>query len=183
MVGKLKQLLYSDASLLRKFASGDASAFEVLYQRHKDALFHFLYCSLPLAAIVEEIAQDTWVTVIEQAQRYEAKASFRSWLFTIGRNRLIDHQRRKVNTAPRSDENTLLMQTSNELSAEDQTLLQELIAALDKLPAEQRETFLLQQEGFSNKEIAEVTGVGTETVKSRLRYARSATRERMGAAS
>jgi len=168
-VGKLKQLLYSDASLLRKFASGDASAFEVLYQRHKDALFHFLYCSLPLSAIVEEIAQDTWVTVIEQAQRYEATASFRSWLFTIGRNRLIDHQRRKVNTAPRSDENTLLMQTSND--------------ALDKLPAEQRETFLLQQEGFSNKEIAEVTGVGTETVKSRLRYARSATRERMGAAS
>lgn len=179
-MGKLKQLLYSDASLLRKFASGDASAFDMLYHRHKDALFHFLYCSQPNTSVVEEITQESWIIVIEQAAKYEPRAAFRTWLFTIARNRLIDHQRRRANSAPRADESVLQLRSTNELSAEDQTLLRELINALDKLPREQRDTFLLQQQGFSHREIADITGVGTETVKSRLRYARNTTRERMG---
>jgi len=179
VVGKLKQLLYSDASLLRKYAAGDAAAFSMLYHRHKDALFHFLYCSLPNAAIVEEIAQDSWIAVIEQAANFQQRAAFRSWLFTIARNRLIDHQRRKANTAPTVDDGELQSLPATELTAEDQALLHELVAALEALPDEQRETFLLQQEGFSNREIANITGVGTETVKSRLRYARQSTRARM----
>ncbi|OED39925.1 hypothetical protein AB833_13570 [Chromatiales bacterium (ex Bugula neritina AB1)] len=179
----MQQLLYSDASLLRKYARGDAAAFEMLYRRHKDALFHFLHCSLPNAAIVEEIAQDSWVKVIEQAPHYKSTAAFRTWLFTIARNRLIDHQRRKINNTPQTDDSILQQRSSDDLPAEDQALLRELLDALELLPAEQRDSFLLQQQGFSNKEIAEITGVGTETVKSRLRYARSATRERMGATS
>lgn len=182
-MGKLQQLLYSDASLLRKFALGDASAFTTLYHRHKDALFHFLFCNLPNTAIVEEIAQESWIVVIEQAAKFEERAAFRTWLFTIARNRLIDHQRRKANTAATVDESALQSLPDTHLSAEDQTLLQELLRALEALPSEQRETFLLQQEGFSNQEIADITGVGKETVKSRLRYARQSTRERMEVAS
>ncbi len=138
---------------------------------------------MPNAAIVEEIAQDTWITVIEQAPTYKPLAAFRTWLFTIGRNRLIDHQRRKVNNQPALDDSLLEQHRSTDMTAEDQTLLAELIVALDELPAEQRDTFLLQQQGFSNKEIANITDVGPETVKSRLRYAKSTTRKRMGALS
>jgi len=65
------------------------------------------------------------------------------------------------------------------MNAEDRILLQQLLAALAELPDEQRMTFVLQQEGFSHREIADITGVGSETVKSRLRYAKSATRARM----
>jgi len=65
------------------------------------------------------------------------------------------------------------------LSAEDRILFEQLLVALAELPEDQRMTFVLQQEGFSHREIADITGVGSETVKSRLRYAKSATRARM----
>ena len=180
MVGKLKQLVYSDVSLLRQYASGDTAAFDMLYNRHKDALFNFLFRSLPNYAIVEEIAQETWLVVIQQAAAYKPEAAFRTWLFTVARNRLIDHQRRRVNNAPNADDEVVEAIRSQDLSAEDQTLLRQLLSALDKLPNDQREAFILQQEGFSNRQIAQITGVGGETVKSRLRYAKTATRARMG---
>jgi RNA polymerase sigma-70 factor (ECF subfamily) len=182
-VGKLQQLLFSDVSLLRKYAGGDTAAFDMLFRRHKDALFNFLFRSLPNHAIVEEIAQETWLTVIQQAAAYKPDAAFRTWLFTIARNKLIDHQRRRINTTPNADDELLAAIRSQDLPAEDQALLRELLDALDKLPNDQREAFVLQQEGFSNKQIARITGVGDETVKSRLRYAKTATRSRMGVAS
>ncbi len=183
MVGKLQQLLFSDVSLLRKYAGGDTAAFDTLYLRHKDALFNFLFRSLPNTAIVEEIAQETWLAVIQRAASYQPDAAFRTWLFTIARNKLIDHQRRRTNQNVNLDQEQLDAIKSQDLSAEDQTLLRQLLGALDELPSDQREAFILQQEGFSNRQIAEITGVGGETVKSRLRYARASTRVRMGASS
>ena len=64
----------SDESLMLAYQRGDAGAFESLYQRHKDPLFGFLYRSCPRAAIVEELAQETWKAVIKAAQRYQADA-------------------------------------------------------------------------------------------------------------
>jgi len=62
---------------------------------------------------------------------------------------------------------------------EKNLLVSQLLSALDSLPAEQREAFILQQEGFTAREIAEITGVTKEAVKSRLRYAKSTTRARL----
>lgn len=182
-MGKLKRLLYSDVSLLRKYASGDTTAFETLYQRHKDALFNFLFRSFPHRAIVEEIAQEVWLRVIQQAASYQPDAAFRTWLYTIARNKLIDHQRRSANNMPSAADDQIAALHSTETAAEDHALLHQLLSALDLLPPDQREAFILHQEGFSNRQIAEITGVGGETVKSRLRYARSATRARMGVSS
>ena len=55
-----------------------------------------------------------------------------------------------------------------------------LMAAIGELPAEQRDALLLQEQGFSLEDIAQITGAPTETVKSRLRYARRQLREQLG---
>lgn len=176
----LKYALRSDVMLLGAYAKGEMAAFEALYHRHKDGLYNFLYRSLSRHAVAEEIAQEVWLGVIAQADKFQpTEAAFRTWLYRIGRNKVIDYQRKRSNQAhvPLDTQDDLL--PANELSVEDNFLLRQLMVALDELPVEQRETFVLQQEGFSNREIAQITGVGSETVKSRLRYAKTATRQRM----
>ena len=162
------------------YGAGDSTAFETLYERHKNGLYNFILRSLASPAVAEEVAQDVWMAVIDNTSRFEpGKAAFRTWLYRIASNKVADFFRRKVNQP--GD----MLDTHNEqfaatgLSAEDRILFNQLLSALSELPEDQRMTFVLQQEGFSHREIAEITGVGSETVKSRLRYARTATRARM----
>jgi RNA polymerase sigma-70 factor (ECF subfamily) len=173
--------LKSDESLMLAYQKGDADAFEYLYRRHKDSLFAFLYRSCPRAAIVEELAQETWMAVIKAAVRYQPTARFRTWLYQIAHNRLVDFWRRPDNK--HSDLESAPEPASVAEAGEDhEALHSRLMIAIGQLPLEQRDALLLQEQGFSQKEIAEITGAGEETIKSRLRYARNALRERLGGA-
>lgn len=168
----------SDISLLRAYGRGNYRAFEKLYGRHKDALFNYIFRSMAQYAIAEELAQDVWVSVLDKAATFESgDATFRTWLFTIARNKVIDHQRRRINHE--HTDVTDLEIPERLLHHEGQLQLHELFAAMDQLPPEQRETFILQQEGFSHREISSITGVGRETVKSRLRYAKDSLRTQL----
>ncbi len=174
----LKYALRSDVSLLRAYANGEMAAFEILYQRHKDGLYNFLYRNLARHAVAEEIAQEVWIAVISQAGKFEQReAAFRTWLYQIGRNKVIDYHRKKSNQIHTEIDEQDDSLPANQLSVEDNLLLSQLMELLGELPDEQRQTFLLQQEGFSTREISKITGVGSETVKSRLRYAKKATRQ------
>lgn len=179
---KLQRLLKSDgdSSLLQAYGNGDLSAFDTLYKRHKDGLYNFVLRGLAQHAVAEEIAQDVWMAVIDNASRFEPdKAKFRTWLYRIASNKVADFYRRKVNQPAEELDSQSEQIPASQLNVEDRVLFEQLLVALAKLPDEQRLTFALQQEGFSHSEIAEITGVGGETVKSRLRYAKSATRHRM----
>lgn len=170
----------SDESLLHAYGNGDSSAFEKLYLRHKDGLYNFILRSLAQTATAEEIAQDVWMVVVNDAASFKpGKAAFRTWLYRIASNKVADFYRRKVNQPAEELDTNKEQFAADQLTAEDCVLLQQLLSALAELPDEQRLTFVLQQEGFSHREIADMTGVGGETVKSRLRYAKSATRQRM----
>jgi len=165
------------------YQGGDASAFECLYKRHKDGLFAFLYQSCPQQAVVEEIAQEAWEGVINSAQRYQPSAKFKTWLYQIGRNRIVDFWRRKDNhhEAISADESLPLAgnELENSLASEGapNLLEEQLMAAIGTLPLEQRDVLLLKEQGFSLREIADITRSEVETVKSRLRYARTRLRE------
>ena len=169
----------SDEALLRAFSKGDTEAFDTLYLRHKDSLDNFIFRSLAQFAPAEEIAQEVWMAVIAQSATYKPSAAFRTWLYRIASNKVADFYRRKVNSPGDELDTTNEEFAAEQLDPAERVLLEQLLAALSELPEEQRITFVLQQEGFSHRKIAEITGVGTETVKSRLRYARSATRVRM----
>ncbi len=166
---------------MQAYRSGDTGAFETLYRRHKDGLFAFLYRSYPRHAVVEELAQDTWMAVINAAGRYKPEARFRTWLYQIAHNRLVDHWRRPANkelefdnmVEPATDHN-------GKNDYERGALNNRIMQALVQLSREQQDALLLQEQGFSLEDIAEITAVGTETVKSRLRYGRDQLRELLG---
>ena len=170
-----------DTELMQAYASGDTAAFEVLYTRHKGALYQYIINSCESESTAGELFQDIWLKVINSRNYYEPQSPFAAWLYKIARNRLIDHYRQKGRKPGTDsiDEET----TDNVVSLATQSLSPEQIASLSErhdvlqstlyeLPDEQREAVLLRHvAGMTTTEISDVMGVGKETVKSRLRYA------------
>ena len=168
----------TDASLIVNFGEGDASAFEVLYARHKNTLFNYVFRQLPTPSDAEEVAQEIWMAVIRQATHYKHEASFKSWLFSIAFRRCADWWRKQH--PEHSDDELDSISSENNTDLEQQRLEQEVTRALKTLPDEQRQTFMLRQEGFSYAEIANMTESSSETVKSRLRYAKNSLQALLG---
>lgn len=187
----------SDEDLMLSYARGDVQAFAQLYDRHERGVYRFIarcVASISGSGVVDELHQEVWFAVTRQAARYEASARFTTWLYTIARHRVIDHVRRfKPTQGPMrslddEDEATLAESLAADLANEPLRQLETrqralaFLAAVEQLPAEQREAFLLQAEAdMSLEEIAVATGVGMETAKSRLRYARAKLRQALAA--
>ena len=171
----------ADEEFMLSYRGGAAAAFEVLYRRHKGALFRFVLRSVRERAIAEELYQEIWMRVVEARGRYQLQGKFTTWLYTIAHNRLVDHWRKKGLQLAALDE---AVDPPGAPDLEPQKILEgkqglaRFQHALEALPPVQREAFLLHQEAdMSVAEIARATGANEEAAKSRLRYALSKLKE------
>jgi RNA polymerase sigma-70 factor, ECF subfamily len=179
----------TDEALMLGYRDGDAAAFDLLYSRHKGGVYRYLLRQCRNAALADELFQDVWMNLIRARAGYTVQAKFTTWLYRIAHNRLIDHFRRSDPAAQSLDdeesaaaEPAAPRSVEPEASAAAREQAAQLLALLDGLPEEQREAFVLQQEGgLSVEEIAAATGVTRETAKSRLRYAIAKLRQGMQA--
>jgi len=164
------------------YAAGDITAFDALYARHKGGVYRYLLRQCRQSGVADELFQDVWMNLIRARSSYAPTAKFTTWLYRLAHNRLIDHYRASghltlvsADDEAHADAIAALPGARSDdprVRAENRELGERLRAAVAALPPAQREAFLLQQEGgLSLAEIAAVTSVGTETVKSRLRYA------------
>ena len=173
----------TDESLMLAYARGDALAFEALYARHRGGVYRYLLRNCGDAASTEELFQDVWTSVIRARTSYVPAARFASWLYTLAHHRIVDHwrstgQAKFVSTDADETAGAEILALAGsrgdqpDVRAFTGQIRDRLNTALAALPPAQRDAFLLQQEsGLSLAEIAALTGVGIETVKSRLRYA------------
>ena len=175
----------TDEVLMLAYADGDSDAFSELYARHRARLFHYLLGQLRDRPLAEELFQDVWQKMINARAGWKPDAAFATWLFRIAHNRLNDHWRaaRHRPAAPEdADERTarLADNSTPELLADEQAQRLQLRQALAELPPEQQEVVILRlEQELSLEEIGQITGVGRETVKSRLRYAMDKLRARL----
>ncbi len=183
----------SDEVLLAAYRQGDTGAFETLLVRYRAPIFNFLLRSARDHGRAEELYQDVWIKVVERCGEFRGDAKFSTWLYTIARNRCIDHQRKmkfrdhasldapQSGSGPPVGERVASFGPSTEQLASGQQLRERLAQAVEGLPDEQREVFLLRQlQGLAFKEIAEVVGASPNTVKSRMRYALERLRQLLG---
>lgn len=180
----------SDEALLARYRRGDAEAFRVLVRRHQRALYNFILRQVRAPSVAEDIVQDVFVRIVQNADSFKEEARFSTWAYTIARNLCIDHLRKRVhrrhasldasdasNGSGEGEGAPLGERVASPGATADRTAigrqLQEHIrAAVEALPSDQREVFLLRQVGeLAFKEIADVVGVSENTVKSRMRYA------------
>jgi RNA polymerase sigma-70 factor (ECF subfamily) len=166
---------------MQAYAGGDVAAFEMLYRRHKDALYRYFLRATSSPDAAAEMFQDVWHNLIQARSRYRPDAPFGAYLFKLAHNRLMDHFRMRRPSDPVPDD-----LPAPEHERPDQTVARRLEAArllraLALLPPEQREIIVLREErDLTLEQIAAIQGVGRETVKSRLRYALAKLREVLG---
>ena len=183
-----------DAALLLRFLAGERAAFELLYDRHHARCLDFIRRLLAGAdeATAEDLHQEVWIAVARHGASFdEAKARFVTWLFTIARNKVMDHFRHKQGVVRLAadlgegvsallDELPAAPEITPERVAHNRQLAKALLNEVQALPFVQREAFLLfAQHELSLEAVAQVTQVGLETAKSRLRYARQTLRQRL----
>jgi RNA polymerase sigma-70 factor (ECF subfamily) len=163
-----------DEQLMLAYRQGDAGAFDTLYARHKGPLYRFVLRSVRERALAEELYQEIWMRVIEARSRYEVRARFTTWLYTIAHHRITDHWRRRGLKVVELQDDDAAAPPADEPERRASGLqdLQRLAQAMAALPELQRAAFLLHAEaGMTVAEIAAATGANEEAAKSRLRYA------------
>ncbi len=178
-----------DETLMLRYQRGDRSAFTLLVRRHQGPLYNFAYRHLRITSLAEDVAQDAFARVAENAADFKHEARFSTWLYTIARNLCIDHLRKlalrrhasldeqRGSSAEGGEGPTLGEQTADERASVEReatgTELRERIErAVQALPEHQRDVFLMREvANLPFKEIATITGVPENTVKSRMRYA------------
>ena len=177
----------SDETLMLAYAAGDAAAFEQLYARHRGKLYRYLQRQLRDNAVADELFQDVWQRVIAARSGWKPDAGFATWLYTIAHHRLGDHWRSlKHRPSAPADADERMARVADPDTPErvlsEFERRRQLQLALDDLPEEQREVLLLRlEQELTLEEIGDITGVGRETVKSRLRYAMDKLRARLPA--
>jgi RNA polymerase sigma-70 factor (ECF subfamily) len=158
--------MVSDEQLMLDVRKGRREAFETLFERHRDAIWRFFRRRVVDAARCEELVQDVFVAVYQNAHRYEPRSTVRSYVFGIAFNTLHAERRRAAHRAkePIADEPVV---------APDPTAALWVREALASLDADAREIVMLREyEQLSYRDIAELLRLPLNTVRSRLFRAR-----------
>ncbi|HUG92134.1 MAG TPA: sigma-70 family RNA polymerase sigma factor [Planctomycetaceae bacterium] len=175
-----------------RLQGGDARAFDELVARHQGPLYGFFLRNTRDVQFAEDLTQETLLRVYSQSWDYLPSGRFRSWMYRIGRNLLIDSIRRQSTDAlvhavighGNGDDGALARLAGEVLSPVDVARHRELVQMVDDVLAgvaeEQRLTFLLHHyAGLSLPEVAEVMETNVATTKSRLRLAREKLQEHL----
>lgn len=162
-------------------------------EREKPRLRNFIGKRVADQSDAEDILQEVFYELVEAYRMMRPVEQVTAWLFRVARNRITDLFRSKKREA--SSEPAVNIEDGEELQWEDllpspkagpeaayarSVLLEEMDAALDELPQDQREVFVAHEFlGYSFKELAEQTGVSVNTLLSRKRYAVLHLRDRL----
>lgn len=175
-------LVPSDEQLLTRAARGDGAALDEIFRRYRLLAYRVAYRLLGHEADALDAVQEAFIKALTHLPSFQGRSSFKTWLLRVVRNAALDlgRQRGRRETlsmsapgpAPRDELEPLVMEEPG-LGLEREDLRRQLRGALERLPAAQRETFVLHAEaGLSYREVADVLGISIGTVMSRLYYAR-----------
>lgn len=170
-----------DSLCMRATAAGEREAFANLVERWQTRLINFFYRSSGNRADAEDLAQETFVELYRVAHRYQMRGSFSAFLFTIARRRLIDSYRRSHRRPLEYiDPTDYTMQHMAEAEDGTREIREAFHQALASLPDNQRQAILLlQQQGLSYEEIAEVLQTTVSSVKTWIHRARTHLRQEL----
>jgi len=174
-----------DIELIKRYLKNESDAFKALYNRYNKALYGYLNKLLPgQHAVIDDIFQKAWIKVIKNLEKYQDNQKFSAWLFRIAHNEAMDYFRKYKREVYLEDLNEGAFYTGSEIfnselpwrELDRRTLKKLLQNCLSGLSPEQKEVFLLRQEEFSFKEIAEIQDISINTALSRMQYALKALR-------
>jgi RNA polymerase sigma-70 factor (ECF subfamily) len=189
----------TDGELLGRLRAGDESAFVILVDRYQPSMLRLARTMVPSRAVAEEAVQDTWMGVVRGIDQFEGRSSLKTWLFRILTNRARSagtHEHRHVlaetggavdpsrfDAVGQWSEPVERWVADSEDRLEAATWSPVLAAALDELPARQRQIVVLRDvEGLSGNEVCDILGVSAGNQRLLLHRGRSHLRDVLEAA-
>lgn len=174
-----------ETSLLERVRDdGDRDAFSALFSRFTPRLTSWVRGQGCEPSLAESIVQDVMITAWTRAHSFDsAKASARTWIYTLARNRMIDYHRSGSRRSRAHDEFAIMAPTDSNAADEPERGVECAWAAelLAELPEEQRDIVLMVYvEGRTHREVADMLALPIGTVKSRTRLAFRRLRNIMG---
>lgn len=171
-----------DDALVHRYKNGDKEAFELLYKRHRQPVFSFICHMVRNRTASEDIFQETFYKVVKNIEKYKPCDKFRSFIIKTANNAAIDylrrHRRRNELDSDMSEENNYIETSSEgdrgrpEMIIEKKEIGEELVKAVQSLPVEQRQVFLLREMAeLPFKEISSMLKCPLNTVLGRMHYA------------
>ncbi len=175
----------SDEMLMVRYKRGDRDAFAELARRYQKPLYNFALRYLGRREVAREITQEAFLRVVKRSADFKHESRFSTWIFSITRNLCIDELRKQKHRnhpslddpgpsgRPLSEQVDGGQRSSDgEDGAAQRQLRGGLLRAVDALPDDQKEVFLMRElGGIPFAEIAQITNTAENTVKSRMRYA------------
>lgn len=166
----------SDELLTAAARGGDETAMGMLYERYRKPLYAYLNQMLNNDTMTaDDIFQELWIKVFRKLSDYREDGKFSAWLFRVARNQVLEHFRREksrsrigavTDDGDLPDNGSLADDPASMVSADD--LKVHLNRLLLELPAEQREVFIMRQNGLSFKEIAAMQKCPLNTALGRM---------------
>jgi len=173
--------LDDDFSLVKRFVDGDKSSFRILVQRHKEKVRNIIYLTVNNSDLVDDIAQEVFITVYKNLKNFRFESQFTTWLYRVTVNKCKDHLRkinvRKIFVPVNETEDY----SGENFSVESDNISEIVMNGVNKLPVKLRIPLILKDiEGFSYQEIAESVQCEIGTVKSRIFRAREGLKKILG---
>lgn len=165
----------SDKELIKLYLNQDEEAFEILYSKYKNAVYSYLNKLIPgQTVLVDDLFQQTWVKVIKNLVKYRDDQNFLAWVVRISRNLSIDYFRKEGRKKTSSMEGVDAVGSALDLPSaglQSGELGVAIAHAVEALPLDQKEVFVLRQENVSFKEIAAIQNTTLNTTLGRMHYA------------
>lgn len=173
-----KRQMDNGAILYAQYLDGDESSLEQLVQLYSDGLVRFAYCFVKDSAVAEDVAADAFATLIIRRKRFFQRASFKTYLYKIARNKCLDYLRYHRRFVPLDDVSNVLTSGDIENSVEICERSQTLYRCIQELNAQYRTVLtLVYIEGFSVDETAGITGKNVKQIYNLLARAKQALKQ------
>lgn len=172
----------SDLELARAAASGDAAAFEKLYEQYKGRVFSLCLRMLGDQTAAEDLTQDVFLQVYRKIGSFRGESAFTTWLHRLTVNQVLMHFRKRgVKLEHTSEEGDFTNVTESPLQSTRRISMVDRLAldkSIGQLPPGYRTVFMLHDvEGYEHEEISGMLGISIGTSKSQLHKARMRLRE------
>ncbi|WP_172332735.1 RNA polymerase sigma factor [Mangrovicoccus sp. HB161399] len=163
-----------DRQLLERIAAGDMAAMRLIYTRHADAARRFVMSRLRDPSEAADIVHNTMIDVWRNAGQFQGRASARSWILTIARNKTVDHIRRQARTDLAPPDDSVADEGPDPetviAASQDAARVRDCVAKLGD--RHRAAIHLAYFEEMTCAEIARVENVAEGTVKTRLFHAK-----------
>ena len=160
-------------TLYLQYVGGNTDALQQLVEMYSDGLVRFAYCFVASSDVAEDIMEDTFATVIASKRRFSPRATFKTYLYKIARNKCVDYIRFHKKFVPLNDLENVLVFNDVETEVEKREEKRMLYKCLQQLPREYRYVLQLSYlEGFDTQQVCSIMRKNTKQVYNLLARAK-----------